>query len=232
MSDAVTDKPRHERFDEYWEQHKRLVYYVAKRLAPRLGCSREELVGSLTLWFNYVLWYYDPDRGSFSNFFCRKAFAYLISRWIRKESQSWDNFMAHVRSTSKDLELSERNYAQHEADFHLYRVPEEDETDVDEIVGFFEGLTECWEFMTRPLGERDRQILWLYYHDGWTLDMIGQKFTITKERVRQLMNRSKEQIRARIQGVRALAHLFAEDEELPPRGLNYEFTNQKRSART
>lgn len=49
------------------------------------------------------------------------------------------------------------------------------------------------EVVTDP---RERRILWLRYKDGCTLDEIGREVGITKERVRQILIKSMDRLRA------------------------------------
>ncbi len=204
-----TDKPRHPKFDEYWEEHKGLVWHMAKRLSPVFHVHYRELIGTLTQRFNYCLHYFDESRGKFSSFFCRHALREVLVIWMRRESQSWDNFVSQIHKQPADRELSERNFAQHEVDFHLYRVPEEDQSDIDQIIDFFEGADECWEFMTRHMDRTDKEILELHWRQNWTLVQVAEKFKVSKQRVCQRQQRAKEHIHNRIKQVSALADLFA-----------------------
>jgi len=208
------NKPKHPTFDEMWKTHKGLVFYMAKKLARGFGVHYLELIGTLTLWFNYVLYYFDESKGKFPSFFCRRCSVIILKTWMRKESQSWDNYLYKTQSTSEDRDLTERNYAQHEIDFYLYRIPEEDESDVDEIINFFEGLDECWEFMTRHMDRTDKECLTLYFKEEMTLQQIGDKFRFTRERARQRIERAKLHIRHRLKSVAALADLFSDDGQI------------------
>lgn len=218
MSDSfcVHDQKKHPEFDKYWLEHKNLVWWMSKKLSERIhGFGPRDFVGSLTLWFNHVIYSYDPDKGKFSTYFLRHCYSYVFKNWVRRESQSWDNFVKdyHKSELRKEMLESQQNYATHEIDFHLYRVPEQDESDMQAVIECFDTVEDCWEFMTRYLDKRDKEIVSLYFRDDLTLQQIGDKFQISKERVRQLLERIKKHIRQRLFQIEALADLFKKEVE-------------------
>ena len=202
------DRPKHAEFDSYWEANNGLVWFMAHRLANKFETTAQELVGSLTILFNHCLYTYNPERAKLSTFFCRSCYRFVMLYWMRHESQSWDDFVKHMGSTTEEESLSERNFASHEVDFHLYRVPEEDESDVNMVIDSFDSAQECWDFMVRATDGTDRQMLELHFRDGWTYQAIGDKFSVSKERVRQRIDRAMLSVRRRIQTMTTFLYLF------------------------
>ncbi len=205
---AWMEKERHPEFDKYWDEYHKLIYWAAGKLSKNLYTDRENLYGTLTIWFNYTLYHYKPDLGKFSPFFFKGCKKVCLMYWMRRESQSWDNFVAHLTATPKDIQLSEINYATSQVGFTNYHVPEEDEDDIREVIEFFNNVDECWEFMTRALDQMDKEILTLYYRGDMTGQEIGNKFGISKQRVFQRLDRAKESVRRRLKMVSDFAHLF------------------------
>jgi DNA-directed RNA polymerase sigma subunit (sigma70/sigma32) len=61
--------------------------------------------------------------------------------------------------------------------------------------------------LTSHLGERDRQVLRLWC-EGFTLQAVGDKFSISKERVRQVVNKSITRMRSKVMELESVARLF------------------------
>lgn len=208
----IEEREKHPEFDEYWEKHKNFVFWTANKIARKMEADREGLTGTLTLWFNHLLYSYDETKGKFTTYFFRHSLAVIIREWLRYESESWSVFYHNQNRDEDDVILTDKNFAEHEANYKLYRVPEEDMSDIMEVVHFFETVEECWEFMTRSLERRDREILLLYFREDLTLLQIGKKFGVSRERIRQILERAKGKVRERLKMVSAFTNLFERQE--------------------
>jgi RNA polymerase sigma factor (sigma-70 family) len=211
MPHFMDTKP-HPDFDKYWAEHKSLIHWMAKRIALKLEIDTTSIVNTLVIHMHSILWTYDPTQSKFTTYYCKYALQSVIKYWLRYESESWSVFFKNQSSDKDDILLSEKNYAEHEQDFWLYRIPPDDESDIESIISFFDSANDCWAFMTRACDMTDKQMLELYYREDRTLQEIGDKFGVTRERVRQRVERAKGSVKARLKMVSAFADLFDKSE--------------------
>ena len=200
---------KHPQFDTYWEQHRGLVWWASKLAARKLGGNVHDYLATYTIRLNRALYSFDPERGiKFASYYARRLYEDAIKSFLRFESESWALSWAKQNATTEALKQAEVEYAFHEQDNILYRVPEEHSDVMDEIIGSFETVEECWNFFCRSLDKRDRFILEARIRDGLTLEAIGLRLGITKQRVRQLYCRALDRIRERLALVQRFTELF------------------------
>ncbi len=202
--------PRHPRFDEFWATHHKMIFKMAHHLAKTYRQRPEDLLGSLVLRFNHCLHYFDEARGGFSTLFYARVRRWIWANWLRWESEKTSLAFWKLTPHEKgdDVQVSNREFAFHEADYHLYRVPDHDKDWTDEIVGSFDSADDCWRFMTRGLDRRAAGILESRYRLDMTLEDIGRELGITKERVRHLLEKAMPTVREKLMEVEDFNRLF------------------------
>ena len=74
--------------------------------------------------------------------------------------------------------------------------------------GIRERMKRKWSFGVKEyeLSKRERKVLELYYFDGLLLEEIAWRFDVTRERIRQILNRTLQRLRhpKRVGGLREL----------------------------
>lgn len=206
--------PRHPEFDAYWEQHRGILHWAAKKAARTYGGSYSDYLGTLVLRMNYVLYHYDPARGvKFITYFLKRFSEYILRRWMRYESEGWDLFYHKAVSTDEDFKQTNINYAYHEAANFLYRIPEADSEELAAVMGLFETQDEAWVYFTRGLDAKRKFVIERRFRYEQTLQEIAEPLSITKERVRQLESDALRSIRDKLIKVRAFATLFRNQKE-------------------
>lgn len=201
--------PKHESFDKHWGEYHDFVWWTAHKIANRLsGYTADDLIGSLVLLFNKCLYTYDEQKGKLTTYFNFHLQDNVIQIFIRFDSEAWGVRSYAATTTTEEKKKCHIEYAYHEAGNHLYHIPERDTDFIDDVLGCFSTMQEAWDFLVRPLRQRDRDIIRMRFRDGWTLQEIGDKLHITKERVRQLEERALKEIRNRLRCVTAFADMF------------------------
>ena len=51
------------------------------------------------------------------------------------------------------------------------------------------------EWAMNSLTDKEKDIIYLYYHDGYTLSRIGEKYSVTRERIRQIITKGIRKLR-------------------------------------
>jgi RNA polymerase sigma factor (sigma-70 family) len=196
-------KGRHPEFDRYWEKYHKLVYYVASKLATRFGTGKGDLLGTLILRFNACLYNYDDSKGSFVSYYRRRCHRALWL-WMRYESQQWADLFAK-KATLQDVRLA-AEYGR-TIDLRSCLATEVEGPAAETLVDYFDSLDECWEFVTRCLPPRAREMFVLRYRGGRTLAQVGDKFGVGGERARQLLIAAKRKVERQLRSTRSLADL-------------------------
>ena len=222
MSDIVTDtttdialeaggterKGKHPDFDTCWEANKGLVWWVCTRVAKTFGGEAADYLGTYALRLNRCLYGFDPTKGKLTTYFMQRIYEDVLRNFLRYESETRALWWAKEHSTQEALKQLEVEYTFHEAGNMLYRVPEEDAEDMQHILDSFDTIAECWEFFCRGLDGKRRFVVECYYREGLTLEEIGDRLKISKERVRQLRNSALDRIRDRLKLVQRFTDLF------------------------
>ncbi len=209
---------KHPLFDEYWQQYHKLIYWWAAKLSKiskqgggYLYRRPSHFWSMLIVRLNECLKSYDPAKSAFTSFF-----GYNIYGWVddyeKYDSQHQYNYWWN-RGSKHVKKIGEVTYNLHEVDFYLYRIPDLDEDWTDEILDLFDTAQDCWNFLTKGLGNRDRLILEKRFKDGTTLTQIGQDLGVCKQRIEQIIDRVKRQIKNQLKKIEKFAELFTSKKE-------------------
>lgn len=199
---------RHPDFDQYWQEHKNFVWWMAKRCSKTFGGDRADYLGTLTIHFNRCLHTYDKDRSKWVSYFGRNCYRTVINQFLKYESEYW-SVNNYAKTTSKeDKKETHAIYGSFEADNYLYRVPDKDDYWTSTILDCFDTHEDAWRFMTRGLKERDVYIMERLYKHDETLGLVADRLQVTKQRVQQIESRALKHIRNRLSVVDAFACLF------------------------
>lgn len=226
---------RHPNFDEYWERHQRLVYQQAYRIAAifnagdyrnRWRYSYADFLGVLVFRLNYCLHHYTEDKGAFSTYFHVRIVHFCVKFCLRYESEYWAT-KSFSRDKSYEVGVEAQNNREfYESEYFLYRVPDGDHDWAMDIIDLFETPRHLWEYLAKGVPERSANIVLWYYRDGKTLRQIAEMIDITFERVRQILARTMQSLRRRIQRLDAFRKLFNDYPEM----LSYDDSGGQREA--
>ena len=221
--------PRHPDFDQHWATHGPMVWRLASLQASILNRTEREkgnrpkftsrdFVGVATSWFNYCLHRWEPGRGALSTVLFHRFRDHFCRYHLAKESEAWAVYQWNRINQSKRAVIDEAAMSKeyHESEFFLYRVPEEyDQSWAMEVLELFDSPAHFWEYLVHDVPQRAADIVLWCYRDGRTYEDIGRSLPkpITKERVRQIIEATKLNFRARIEKLEAFRRLFAEDAE-------------------
>lgn len=125
----------------------------------------------------------------------QRSYAMVIREVLRGESESWARFLAYQSAAPPERAETDRHYAFHEGEYHLYRVPERDADWAHDVIAELGGAAAFWATALNGLPIRERRILERRWRHGLTLEAIGREERITKERVRQLDLRAQCKLR-------------------------------------
>ncbi len=205
---------KHPLFDEFWEKHNRLIWWCAKRSARAYGGEAEDYIGFLTLRMNKAVSTYTGEQGEFTTYFCTHLFGDVMRHVMRHESEAWALLVAR-RLTKYPERLAEE--VSYDSDKHslFYHIPEHD-TLFDELTKCFDSsTTSLWQYLCKGLDERSANMIYFRYKHDYTLEMLGRDYGLTKERIRQLLDRSLEKIKKRIGTLEDWVKLFkVRDEDM------------------
>jgi RNA polymerase sigma factor (sigma-70 family) len=185
----------HPRFEEFWAKHQKLVWWCARRCARRLGGSEYDYIGFLVLRMNRALKSFDESKNKFTTYFCshliRDAVRCVLSYESELNSLQYAN---RDRPESNSITVAYNTWRMQQA----YNTERERDGLLDEIRKCFTSPESLWSYLCRGLSERDSDMLLMRFKHDATLEQIGDKYSITKERTRQLIERSLSHIRTRV----------------------------------
>lgn len=200
-------KHRHPDFDAMWLKYKGLVFWWAKRLQKVFGGRPSDYWGTLTIRFNRALWGHDVTGRKFTTYYCKRIHLGVMQYFLRYESEQ--SALAWKKSHSDELQQKETEvaYATYESDYHMYRVPPEEDW-TKEFIGLFHSKKDVWAFLTKHLPPRDKFVLLAKYKYDFTYRNIGHKLGISKQRIQQLEIKAKDKVRERVDMLTPFMSLF------------------------
>lgn len=206
-SDNATSQ-KHPTFDQFWEEHKALVFWASQRVAITFGGKPNDYWATYVEKFNRCLYYFDEEKGKFSTYFLKGMYETVVRDFFRYESERKAIWFAARNSTNESLKQAHLEYNTHEINNVLYRVPEDDKDHIIDVIGCFETVQECWNFFTKGLVKRQKYILEQRIREGLTYEKISEILKISKQRVCQIYNQAIDKIRERLTLVRKFTDLF------------------------
>jgi len=158
--------------NELIERHFVFVEQSAKYWVNRIWPPIEidELRGLAEFWLIYAVEHWDPDRGSTFRTYARDC---INTHYILEAKRE-------ARRRSRFFQISKC-----EMDQPTFDPPYEDP--LPNPATYFERA---------GLGDRERDVLRLRYYDGLMLREIGDRYGLTKQRIRQILDRSIQKLRA------------------------------------
>lgn len=195
----ITAREKHPKLEAVLEDNIRLIFWADKKLRkwldPNFHWPRYYLCSFAIDALNYCLYSYDPEKGKLSTYFYRTCIQHVHREFLRFESEYWQKRIYLNTADPKDQQETKVNYAYHELDFVLYRVPEADLDWAQEILSFFHSREEAWDFLTKQVSLRWKNILERRFRFGHTLDEISIDEKITRQRVQQIQMAALRKIR-------------------------------------
>lgn len=171
--------------EEYRLLAQKLIYYYAPRLYggswARNIMMSDEAVGEVV--HNLILadWRYNDSKGSLSKYRTYMAI-YAIKNYVR------NNLRTKIDTISMEMEICD--------EIPIFLLLESNERDPRDIFSHKEELEEIRRLLYKaPISDRQKTYISLYFFDGLTMQQIGDKYGITKQRVSQIMNRTIEDLR-------------------------------------
>lgn len=204
----------HSLLKETWEKWGHLTWWLAHRFAKVFGCSVREIIGTCFIRMNHCLHTWDESKGSFSTYYMRHSFSYIQVRFFRHESEYREINWLERNSTEQDRKVTNENFAFHENEFYLYRIPDRDETWSDRLIQCFENMEECKKFLFKELDQRSRDIIEMRFQMGLSGSEVGDCYNISRERVRQIEDKAMQKIRKRVKQLEDFADLFTWDGDI------------------
>lgn len=184
----------HPRFEEFWAKHQRLVWWCARRCARRLGGTEYDYIGFLVIRMNRSLKSFDESKNKFTTYFCahliRDAMRCVLSYESELNSLQYAN---RDRPESNNVSVAYNTWRAQE----VYNTERERDGLLDEVRKCFTSPEALWGYLCRGLSDREADMLLMRFKHDATLDQIGEKYGITKERTRQLLEKSLKTIRGR-----------------------------------
>lgn len=205
----TTNAGKHPEFDDCWHKHSALVWWTAHRMAGACGGPPSRFIGTLTLLLNRCLWHHNSNRSKFSTYFVASAFR-TCKEWDAQESERKAlNWFKH-RSTNADVQKTQVNYAYHEANYILYRVPEQDSLELMAMLEAFNTLEEAWRFFVRELTAKQRFCVEARFKDGRSLRNIADQLKVSHQDVDCCIAGGLKKIGKKLKLIRAFTELFEE----------------------
>jgi len=190
---------KHPKLEAILEENIGLIFWVDKRLRKWLDPHHQwpfyYLCSFVVDALNFCLYSYNPEKAQLSTYLYFTCLQYVHPEFLRFESEYWQK--RHYKSTAdpEDQHDTKVNYAYHEFDFVLYRMPEADLDWAQEILSLFSSYQAAWDFFTKRLGLRAKNILERRFRFGHTLEAIAIDEKISKERVRQIQAVALKKVR-------------------------------------
>lgn len=203
---------QHPDLHKYLDEHSQLFWWMAFKLSQKFGGSSEDYIASVAIYFNFTLYSYDEKMSKISTYMMRWLYDVIEKSFVRYESEGKSVKYVAKHTTTKELKELQVNYSFHEAEFNLYRIPQEDDDWALSIINEFDDPTDCFRFLTSDLNKRQIEIIKKRYVDNRTLEDIGKDYNITKEAVRLAQNTALRKIRKKVQSIEEWVHLFKKAE--------------------
>ena len=215
---------RHPNLDRHWNKHKGLVYHWAKKLRTWYGGQREDYLGYLMIRFNNCLNHYDSKAGCrFSTYFSRLIGDGVLRDFLRYESESWAVYVAIRRRRYNDPEkfaaeehMGVATFNAYEVENYLYRIPPRDDDYLDEVLKLFESRAALWVFLCRGMDWRNREIVEKRYLLGQGLEEIAEAYSVTKQRIEQILGKSLDNIKERLGPIERFQDIYLDPGPLHP----------------
>lgn len=191
------------------EKHIRLLWWWANRISRTSKHRAEECLGTVYIRGVYALQWYDPTKGALAPLIGRHLYNLFQQSFLKHESEAWAiYFSGHLKDKPTLLEI-DKEFASHEQNFQLYRIPDREESWAMELLECFDSVDDAWEFMTRDMDHRLKTILIERYREGRSLEAVGETLGITKQRVQQLEAQAMSRLKSRRKAIEKFADLFA-----------------------
>ena len=210
--EALEDETQEERnsdIDWYWEKYQRMVYNLDFKLSRKFGYPKGTFLGSLFLLLNRCANHYQEEKARFTTYFYASLWRYIWPYWLKHETEAKAvNFFA-TRSTVQERRKSHAVYGYHLENYYLYRIPERDQDWVERVMECFDTLDELWEFLTRYLEPKERFVLLAHYRKKETYREIGERLSVTKQRVQQIEVKALRKVKTRLGYLESFSELFS-----------------------
>lgn len=132
----------------------------------------------------------------------------VMRGWVKNESESWHRYIISLDSDVEFKHDTDVNYTYHEGEFHLYRVPERDDTWFNIFLDHFDTHEEAWVYLSKGLKDRESRILGRRIRHGHTLLEISYDEKVTKERIRQIESSALEKLQLRLKADGRFAEMW------------------------
>ncbi len=185
-----------------WDMHKGLIMKRAAKEAALMNhilhtrFRSEEFFGHAWMTFINCLNHFDPSMGfQFSTYYIGSGHSFELKCFVRSDAM---RFSLKLRKRRERI-ICELNADTHEQDYHLYRVPELDDSWTQAILDLFDNdIERVWSALMEPLETRCRDFMRMHFRDGWGMREIGEQYGISHERVRQIIMRGRERMRKKL----------------------------------
>ncbi len=191
-----------------FKEHRKLVFWWSNRLARIFGGKQADYLGTVMLKFAHAVQTHGNESSkkyAFSTIFGNQMIWFLKNTFLRHESE----LRAIQHSNHQGDSMTNKNYALHESMFHLYRVPDVDEDDIQSVLDEFDDSQKAWDWFTEGIDFRRKRVLEYFYRDGMTLEDIGIAIGVTKQRVLQLKASAIDHIRRKLVRLNKFLDCFA-----------------------
>jgi RNA polymerase sigma factor (sigma-70 family) len=189
------DEERHAKVDPYLRQYAPMVRGCAIRVHKRFPhVCFEDLLSDGMYALARVALKFEAERGFQFNTFAMKSVYQVV--WAKAQA-------LHRMMTSKGKEIPDEL-----TDITAAMTPSRQRSPLDILIEEEErGLSVTWLHRHMDmLMPRDREILNLRFVDEMTLDQIAKKYGLTRERVRQVVDKALEFLTAQWRGRREAQH--------------------------
>lgn len=197
----------HPKLREVWEENQTYYWWLAARASKKLGGSQLDYIGTIVVHLNRCLHIYGDKIGTIHYALRKSSLGEVWRAFLRHESESRAVNYAGHNSTSDDLRDVHINYAFHEAEFQLYRIPAEDDAWAQEIIQSFDSPEACMEFMTADLNKRDKHVVMEFYR-GKSLRQLSDELGQPLGTIQSAKDRALRSIRLKLSRLETWLHLF------------------------
>jgi RNA polymerase sigma factor (sigma-70 family) len=199
----------HPDLQKTYETHKGLCWWWAYKASRIFGDKPSAYIGTVVMKVNLSLKYFKESGGAkLTTYISNRMIDFVAQSFVAFESESW-SLRAMMGKDTWDKTVTNKNFAFHEADYHLYRVPDvDDDYCLDLINDNFSSFDEAWSFLVSGLNARQERILVGRFRDDRSLEDIGVELGVTKERVRQIQEQALKVIRHRLKRLEDFSAIF------------------------